>query len=132
MHLLKLKRETIHMSHDAEAKIVLLREVIRRVQDGEAVDVKKELGTGDPVKEKEWEDVLRELEDDSTFGEKTMRRRAQRQEKVKVRREEREKSRQDQMSSWPWGLASKDKEPEAERQADSHSEKIEKRKPAFY
>ena len=34
----------------------LLREVIKRVQAGEDVDVRKELGTGDPVKEKEWED----------------------------------------------------------------------------
>jgi hypothetical protein len=34
----------------------LLHEVIKRVQAGEDVDIRKELGTGDPVKEKEWED----------------------------------------------------------------------------
>lgn len=36
--------------------MALLHEVIKRVQAGEEVDVRKELGTGDPVREKEWED----------------------------------------------------------------------------
>jgi hypothetical protein len=129
---LRLKSETARMSYEADAKLALLREVIRRVQSGEEVDIRKELGTGDPVKEKEWEDVLREIEDDATFGEKLRRRRQERQEKLRARREEREKSRQEQKSTWSWGRSKQSEETKDEPQPESRSDKMENRKPAFY
>ena len=46
----------LQTSRKAEAKMNLLHEVIKRVQAGEDVDVRRELGTGDPAEEKEWED----------------------------------------------------------------------------
>lgn len=65
-----------------DAHIAKLREVIGRVQKGEDVDVKKELGTGDPKREKEWEEVMREIEkEDEVF---VSRRRAKREENVKL------------------------------------------------
>ncbi|KAI9755584.1 MAG: hypothetical protein M4579_004232 [Chaenotheca gracillima] len=49
-------------SEQVKEKVDLLREVIRRVQEGEDVDVEGLLGTGDEVKEKEWEKVVEELQ----------------------------------------------------------------------
>lgn len=56
IHTLKLKSEMTETERKAEAKISLLKRVIERIQAGEAVDVEKELGTGDPVAEEEWLD----------------------------------------------------------------------------
>lgn len=64
IHLINLKKDIVHFSRKADAKITLLREVIRRVQAGENVDVEKVLGTGDPTSEREWEDVMKEVEND--------------------------------------------------------------------
>lgn len=55
MQLLALRNEFTTYSRRADAKIGLLKEVIERVQKGEDVDVKGLLGTGNPEKEKEWE-----------------------------------------------------------------------------
>lgn len=43
-------------STHTETKLALLRDVVKRVQAGEDIDVKGILGTGDPQKEKEWEE----------------------------------------------------------------------------
>jgi hypothetical protein len=37
--------------------------VIQRVKNGEDVDVRKALGTGEEEAEREWEEVIKELED---------------------------------------------------------------------
>lgn len=46
----------MQFSRETEAKLTLLRDVVKRVQAGEDVDVEGILGTGDKVKEREWED----------------------------------------------------------------------------
>lgn len=51
-----------NFSRKTDAKLELLREVIRKVKDGEEVDVRRALGTGDPKAEEEWEEVIKELE----------------------------------------------------------------------
>src|SRR5215469_15152209 len=62
IHTLKLKSDMTEMERKAEAKISLLKRVIERIQSGEDVNVEKELGTGEPVAEKEWlEGELRSL-----------------------------------------------------------------------
>ncbi len=43
-------------TQETEAKLAKLREVVRRIQNGEDVDVAAELGTGDKVQEKGWEE----------------------------------------------------------------------------
>ncbi|KAL8736615.1 MAG: hypothetical protein Q9181_002313 [Wetmoreana brouardii] len=55
MQMLALRNEFTTFSRKADAKIGLLKDVIERVQRGEEVDVKGLLGTGNPEKEKEWE-----------------------------------------------------------------------------
>lgn len=49
------KREMANFSRNTDAQIGLLKEVIKRIQNGEKVDVEDILGTGDPVAEKDWE-----------------------------------------------------------------------------
>ncbi|KAI9839126.1 MAG: hypothetical protein M1819_003119 [Sarea resinae] len=60
--MIALRRERVSFNRKADTRIGLLKEVIERVQGGEEVNVEGLLGTGDKAKEKEWEDVLRELE----------------------------------------------------------------------
>ena len=54
IHIIRIKKDTKLNSRKADQKIELLREVIRRVQNGENVDVERLLGTGDPKMEEEW------------------------------------------------------------------------------
>ena len=85
IQILALKREHLNYSLRTDAYIAKLREVIGRVQRGEDVDVKKELGTGDEKREREWEEVMREIaKEDEVF---VSRRRAAREGNVE--REER-------------------------------------------
>lgn len=58
IQLIALQRDYVSFSNQAEAKLSLLREVVKRVQAGEDVDVEAMLGTGDKVKEREWEDGM--------------------------------------------------------------------------
>ena len=58
INLIALRNDFTAFSRRTDAKISLLREVIQRVQEGEDVDVEGLLGTGDPEKEKEWEDGM--------------------------------------------------------------------------
>lgn len=61
IQMIALRNEFATFSRRADAKINLLREVIERVQNGEDVDVEGLLGTGDPEKEKEWEEGISKL-----------------------------------------------------------------------
>ena len=62
INIIALRNHMLAFSRKTDAKLALLREVVRRVKDGEEVDVKRLLGTGDPEAEKEWEEVMKELE----------------------------------------------------------------------
>jgi len=62
--MIALKNDFAAFSRRADAKIGLLKEIIERIQKGEEVDVEGLLGTGDARKEKEWEEVLREIEEE--------------------------------------------------------------------
>ncbi|RAK98962.1 DUF5321 domain-containing protein [Aspergillus ibericus CBS 121593] len=62
IRMIALKNDYAAYTRSTDAKIRLLREVIERVNNGEKVDVEKLLGTGDEAKEREWEEVLREIE----------------------------------------------------------------------
>jgi hypothetical protein len=43
----------------SDVRIGLLREVVEKLRRGEEVDVERALGTGDPAREKEWEEGKR-------------------------------------------------------------------------
>ncbi|MCJ1382517.1 hypothetical protein MMC17_005630 [Xylographa soralifera] len=64
IQMIALRNEFTKFSRNADAKIGLLKEVLERGQRGEDVDVEGLLGTGDEEKEREWEEVLREIEQD--------------------------------------------------------------------
>ncbi|KAF2837978.1 hypothetical protein M501DRAFT_936539 [Patellaria atrata CBS 101060] len=67
INTIAVKDANMKMSRKAEAKLALLREVVERVQKGEEVDVRGLLGTGLQEEEKEWEEVLREIEEEDAL-----------------------------------------------------------------
>ena len=69
IQILALRNDTVSYTRKTEAKLDLLREVVQRVKNGEEVDVKKALGTGDEDAEREWEEVMKELEETDTLVE---------------------------------------------------------------
>ncbi|CAD0112578.1 unnamed protein product [Aureobasidium uvarum] len=70
IQMIALRNERQGFTRKTEAKIALLRETIDRVHRGEEVDVERVLGTGDPEKEQEWEQVMQELESDNILWKK--------------------------------------------------------------
>ena len=98
INIIGLKREMLNFTRQTDAKLDLLREVVERVKRGEDVDVKKALGTGDAEQEKEWEQVIQELERTDMLLEGRKKRdakRAEKAEQIRLRDEERERSKQD-------------------------------------
>lgn len=93
IHLINVKREMLNFTRETEAKLAALREVIKRVKNGEEVDVKKVLGTGDADQEKEWEQVIKELETTDMLAEGRKKREAERKEKAERRKREDEERR---------------------------------------
>ena len=126
MQLLALRNDFTTHSRRVDAKIGLLKEVIERVQKGEDVDVKGLLGTGDPEKEKEWEQgrwldvelqlmrltdgiswlVIKEVEEEDRLWQAKARRRQKKAERNK--REEPEASRASDKTSSPDEPATED------------------------
>ncbi|KAL3428119.1 hypothetical protein PVAG01_01628 [Phlyctema vagabunda] len=62
IQMIAMRNEFAAFSRRADARIGLLKEIIERIQSGEEVDVEGLLGAGDREKEKEWEEVLKEIE----------------------------------------------------------------------
>ncbi|CAL5872230.1 uncharacterized protein PFLUO_LOCUS6489 [Penicillium psychrofluorescens] len=67
IRMMTLKNDYAAYRRTTDAKIELLREVIEKVKRGETVDVERLLGTGDEAKEREWEEVLREIEEEDSL-----------------------------------------------------------------
>lgn len=72
----------------AELRIGKLREVVEKLQKGEAVDVEGVLGTGDEEQEREWEDALREIEAEERVWQENKQRRQQDLEKMEAEKED--------------------------------------------
>lgn len=66
----------LNFSRKTEAKLTVLRDVLKRVKNGEDVDVEKLLGTGNAEQEKEWEDVMNEIEKTDMMAEAKKKREA--------------------------------------------------------
>ncbi|KAL4772732.1 hypothetical protein BDW60DRAFT_35363 [Aspergillus nidulans var. acristatus] len=74
IRMIALKNEYNSYLRSTDAKIRLLKEVIGKIQRGEEVDVEKMLGTGDARVEREWDEVLKEIErEDSLWHQKQKR-----------------------------------------------------------
>ncbi|KAE8147729.1 hypothetical protein BDV25DRAFT_28526 [Aspergillus avenaceus] len=87
IRMIALKNEYAAYTRSTDAKITLLREVIQRVKNGEKVDVERLLGTGDQAKEREWEEILREIEEeDSLWHRKSKKEEAERQAQAEEQR----------------------------------------------
>lgn len=56
--MVSLQNNFDRFSTHTETKLALLRDVVKRVHNGEDVDVEGMMGTGDPAKEKEWEEGM--------------------------------------------------------------------------
>ncbi|KAH6654584.1 hypothetical protein BKA67DRAFT_658873 [Truncatella angustata] len=67
IQMISLRKDFNTHMRRAETKIGILREVVEKLQRGEDVDVEKALGTGDAEHEKEWENVLREIQQDDVI-----------------------------------------------------------------
>ncbi|KAL2824029.1 hypothetical protein BDW59DRAFT_90106 [Aspergillus cavernicola] len=71
IRMIALKNEYTAYTRSTDAKIRLLREVIEKVKAGEQVDVERLLGSRGEGMEREWDDVLREIErEDSLWHQK--------------------------------------------------------------
>ncbi|APA10223.1 hypothetical protein sscle_06g049930 [Sclerotinia sclerotiorum 1980 UF-70] len=62
IQMIALRNEYATFSRRADAKIAVLRELIQRIRNGEKPDVEALLGVGDREQEREWEEVLQEIE----------------------------------------------------------------------
>ncbi|KAF7937365.1 uncharacterized protein EAE98_001679 [Botrytis deweyae] len=62
IQMIALRNEYTTFSRRADAKIGVLKEIIQRIRNGEKPDVEALLGVGDREQEREWEEVLQEIE----------------------------------------------------------------------
>ncbi|KAG9234259.1 hypothetical protein BJ875DRAFT_504826 [Amylocarpus encephaloides] len=76
IQMIALRNEFTAFSRRSDAKIGLLKEIIGRIKNGETVDVEGLLGTGDAQREKEWEEVLQEIEEEDAMWEQAKSRRS--------------------------------------------------------
>ncbi|POR39372.1 Uncharacterized protein TPAR_00444 [Tolypocladium paradoxum] len=77
IQMIALRKQTDQYARQSAVRIGLLRELVEKIQNGEEVDVEKVLGTGDPQREADWEEVLQAIERDEAT------RKPQKQEKPK-------------------------------------------------
>lgn len=95
MRILQVKND--HKTHmrKADVQIEKLREVVRKLQAGEEVDVEKALGTGVPEEEAAWEEALKEIEKEERVWNENKRKKREAREQRKKEAEEQERLKQD-------------------------------------
>ena len=86
IRIIQTRNELSTYMRKADVKVQKLREVVEALHRGEDVDVEKALGTGDETQEREWEDALKELENEDTLW------RTNKQKREDAEREAREKA----------------------------------------
>ncbi|KAF4342100.1 hypothetical protein FBEOM_3962 [Fusarium beomiforme] len=67
IQMITLRNSFDRYMRQSEARIASLREVVEKIQRGEPVDVETALGTGDPGKEADWEEMLKVIERDEAI-----------------------------------------------------------------
>ncbi|KAI1003180.1 hypothetical protein K3495_g5029 [Podosphaera aphanis] len=68
IQMIALKKDVATFTRRADAKLGLLKEIVDRLQRGDAVDVARLLGTGDRRQEQEWDAVIHEIENDPSLA----------------------------------------------------------------
>ncbi|TVY47550.1 hypothetical protein LOCC1_G002573 [Lachnellula occidentalis] len=82
IQMITLRNESATFIRRADAKISLLKEIIERIKNGEDVNVEGLLGTGDAQREKEWEEVLQEIEEEDAAWEESRKRNSKQEESI--------------------------------------------------
>ncbi|MCJ1336125.1 hypothetical protein MMC09_001401 [Bachmanniomyces sp. S44760] len=95
IQMIALRNEFTAFTRRTDAKIGVLNDVLERVQRGEDVDVEKMLGTGDPEQEQEWEDVLREIEEEDHLWRTRKQKKPRMPDKTAKAEDEKEKATPD-------------------------------------
>lgn len=95
IRIISVKNDHTTFSRKAELQIEKLREVIRKLQAGEEVDVEKVLGTGVPEEEDAWEQALKELENEERIWTQSRAKKRQEREARERQREQEERERED-------------------------------------
>lgn len=101
IRIIQVKNDQATFARKADLQIEKLREVIRRLQAGEEVDVEKMLGTGVQEEEDAWEEALREIEkEELIWAESKQEKRARKRlEKEQQALEQKEKEDANPISS---------------------------------
>lgn len=86
-----MQSDFVTFTRRAELRLEKLREVLRALQAGEEIDVEKALGTGVESEELEWEEAMREIEEEEDRWVRARRKMVESQEAKKREGEEREK-----------------------------------------
>ncbi|EHY59399.1 hypothetical protein HRR83_001325 [Exophiala dermatitidis] len=97
IRIMGLKNDFANYTRQADLKLEKLREVVQKLQRGEEVDVEKVLGTGDEIQEQEWEEALRQLQEEDRIW----------QSNAKKRREEQERMLREQQDADPVNASAK-------------------------
>ncbi|KAK5070789.1 hypothetical protein LTR64_007434 [Lithohypha guttulata] len=95
IRIIQVKNEHNTFARKAEIQIEKLREVVRRLQAGEDVDVEKVLGTGVPEEEEAWEEALKEIENEERLWSESKKKKRQQREQRKKEAEEAQQREQD-------------------------------------
>lgn len=119
IRIISVKNDHATFSRKAELQIDKLREVIRKLQAGEEVDVEKALGTGVPEEEDAWEQALKEIENEERMWSKS---RAQKREERAARERQREEEAKEREDASPVNIVS----------ANTESSKPPFTSPGFY
>ncbi|PNP81871.1 hypothetical protein FNYG_04897 [Fusarium nygamai] len=83
IQMITLRNSFDRYMRQSEARIASLREVVEKIQRGEPVDVEAALGTGDPAKEADWEEMLKAIERDEAIR-KSKREKPERSEPASI------------------------------------------------
>lgn len=88
IRILSIQNEHATYMRKAELQIEKLREVVKKLQRGEPVDVEKVLGTGNEEQEQEWDEALKEIENEERAWRANKRKREQEVEKTEAEKQD--------------------------------------------
>ncbi|KIW20075.1 hypothetical protein PV08_00650 [Exophiala spinifera] len=86
IRIMGTKNDFVTFTRKADIKIAQLREVVEKLQQGQDVDVEKVLGSGAEAQELEWEEALRELQEQDRIWQNNAKK--SREERERLAREE--------------------------------------------
>ena len=131
IRILQLKNDHVSFSRRSDLQLEKLREVVRKLQAGEEVDVEKVLGTGVPEEEEAWEEALRELQEEERVWTQSKR---QKRERKRLEKEQAAQDAREREDASPVRTATHDAstEPVATEAAPLSSSNPPYAAPGFY